>query len=283
MLDLATRHRNAEARGKLRVYKQQLAAGYQKLNRLFDNPRLDADLSAMVMKKNIGRMRAYQRVRTTMEPMGLHREYCDLETRSPLLVWSALKPRASVTYPDRDRDDIDPLDIQNCVTVNYVLAGQLEPGHVGLAEGLWSLELQDHALGRLIERNAGGSDLTDCILQAHRALLRISATLVVEHYKAERDLVLPAGPGAFICTIRFGNDMMQNDETMLHLIARTWVSVGQLHSSQRVLPVSQNDPLKDSLLLPQPLRTVALASDDNGHNKLKVDAWRLLPPPWRSR
>lgn len=280
MLDLTTRHRNAEARGKLRLYKQQLAASYEKFNALFNNPTLDGHLSAMVLKKNTGRMRAYQRVCAIMQPMAFCREYCDLETRSPLLIWAALKPRSSVTFP---HEDSDPLDAQNCVTVNYVLAGQLEPKSIGIAEGLWTMEVQDHALGRLIERNANATDLTDCVLQAHHALLRISADLLIDHFKRERDIVLPAGPGAFICTIRLGQDMHENDEPILHLIARTWVSVGQLHSSQRVLPVSQTDPLMNSLLLPQPLRVITMAPDDSGHKKLRVDAWRLLPPAWRNR
>ena len=87
---------------------------------------------------------------------------------------------------------------------------------VGIAKGLWSIEVPDHALRRLLER-APGVDI-DATLLSHRAALRarpddneIAAAMV----DPDMSFLLPAGPGVFVCVFRVGDDV--NVGLMVHL------------------------------------------------------------------
>jgi hypothetical protein len=100
-----------------------------------------------------------------------------LEGAHPLAVWSMLKPRSSVLI---DKDDFRPAGQDG--VVNYVLAGALPPARDGriyaVAEGLWSLEIPDHALGRVMHR-APNMTPEAIIAAAHHHLLRLRAAVVL--------------------------------------------------------------------------------------------------------
>src|SRR5215467_12499794 len=89
---------------------------------------------------------------------------------------------------------------QNCVTFNYVLAG-VHPPMIGVTEGLWTLEIPDHALGRYIERTGEYPDAA--IREAHHNVLRLRSDVLVPDYRFDPDrrFLVKAGDGGFVCTL----------------------------------------------------------------------------------
>jgi hypothetical protein len=67
-----------------------------------------------------------------------------LDGAYPLAVWAVLKPREAVTKavmaPGGEENPPAPRDAQDCVVVEYLVAGVL-PGVIGWAAGLWTLEI----------------------------------------------------------------------------------------------------------------------------------------------
>jgi hypothetical protein len=112
-----------------------------------------------------GRQRAFAKIAKRIATTGATLEGIRLDGRSPCAVWSILKPRVSVRIePD------DPSDAQNCISVNYIYVGDLD-GIPHRADGLWTLEIPDHALGRLLHRSP--ADPAVSIAAAHHAALRL--------------------------------------------------------------------------------------------------------------
>lgn len=97
----------------------------------------------MVVKTGTGRRRAYDKIAAALKPAGAVLEVLDLEGPAPVAVWTVLTPRSAVMV-----DADDPADRQPCVCVNYIIAGRVDDDRVGkLGEGLWSMEVADHARG----------------------------------------------------------------------------------------------------------------------------------------
>ena len=74
-----------------------------------------------------------------------------------------------VSPADCVSDDEKGSLLQDCVAVNYILAGCID-NIIRVSEGMWTLEVPDHALGRAVER----SRLLhpgDLIREAHQNLL----------------------------------------------------------------------------------------------------------------
>jgi hypothetical protein len=141
---------NPAIRGKLRHWKERLARQYRVMERAFGN---DAQLRPIVedMTKRgspHGRRRAFDKIVRALGP-GVMLEGLRLDGDYPLALWSILKPRESVAVDAPVESGL----AQHCVTVNYVLAGRLPHVLFGISEGIWSLEVPDHALGRAIERS----------------------------------------------------------------------------------------------------------------------------------
>ena len=139
---------NAEARGKVRAWKTQLhkkyqifEAAYRSLN--VDNSALNAACFDLVKRKSrIGKERAVERLQKLFGP-GVKLETVRYDRQHSYAVWSILKPREPVTVDAADESGLN----QFCVTVNYVMAGRSPKDGVGCAEGTWTLEVPDHALG----------------------------------------------------------------------------------------------------------------------------------------
>jgi hypothetical protein len=156
---------------------------------------------------------------------------------------------------------------QDCVAVNYVLIGALAgPGRGGMtAAGLWSVEIPDHALLRVLQRNPA-AELDSVLLGVHRSTLRLSNDIAAEADAAaiagkERvsGVLVPAEDGVFICEFGAATDR-SNWQEMLAVRAATWLHNDQLHDDHRPVPEGKpGNRLGEGLLLPVPLRRVPLS------------------------
>jgi len=133
-------YEDAEARGRIRQWKKKLERDYLAFERGYlrlqrgDLRNLPVDL---VRCGRLGRRRALDKIFTALGP-GAKLEFSILTNPHPRAIWSIFKPRDSVIYdaPPGERESL----FQDCVTVNYFAAGAM-PGMIGIAEGLWTLEV----------------------------------------------------------------------------------------------------------------------------------------------
>jgi hypothetical protein len=85
------------------------------------------------------------------------------------------------------------------------------------------------------------------------------------------NFLVPAGPGAFICSLKSGRDVSRAYEPMLRVSAHTWLSDDMLRDDQTPLidDGSPGDRLGDSWLLPAPMRRVTM----NHVGVARVESW----------
>jgi hypothetical protein len=251
---------NSEARGKLRAWKNLLHQRYQALNAVFNGPGgslLDMACVDLVKRGSCtGRQRAVDKLQQALGPAA-KLEKLQLDGKYAYALWSILKPRDPVVVDASDESGLN----QFCVAVNYILAGYLPHLDViGKAEGLWTLEVPDHALGRAVERS-GLLHPETIIRDARRNLLELPAQCVAFNNGAidpEHGFFVKAGAGAFRGEIRIGRDVSLNDDFSAHTFVRTWIDDAQLHEDQVVL-CEKGAPgarLGDCWLLPMPLRRI---------------------------
>jgi hypothetical protein len=268
----------AAERGKLRQWKRTAAANYQLCDRLLHDPEMQRQVDEFAMRgSEAGRRRAFQRVNVLVQRFG-HLQEVRLTGRAPLALWAALTPRDAVTVNPATEGEK-----QDCVAINYVLVGALAgPGRGGMiADGLWSVEISDHALLRVLQR-APAADLDAMLLGVHRSALRLSNDIATEADAAaaageERPsgFLVPAGDGVFICEFNAAIDR-SNWQKMLGVRAVTWLHNDQLHDDQRPEPEGKpGDRLGEGLLLPVPLRRVSLcrAGDEPFGFRAEVHSW----------
>ena len=241
---------DAQTRGQLRHWKKKLAARYAIFNDAYtaENRRKASSLAVdMVKGTGVTRARAFSRL-TAMFGPGLTLESSQLKRNASLVVWSILKPRdAVILAATRELSHAERASLaQDCVTVNYVVAG-VHKDKVILAEGLWTLEVPDHALGRAVERSRLLTPEA-IIREAHTTLLNLpTAALTKRHY-------LKAGPGCFAGVVTTARDV--NTGLSVHVRALTWLGDDILGPDQ--IPLKEigapGDRLKDGIFLPTPLR-----------------------------
>jgi len=222
---------DAETRGRLRRFKVTLSARYARLDRLLEQRVLVADASHLAMKNSlVGRQRAWKRLQRAIAPTGAILEGLRLHGNWPLAVWSILKPRDSIRI-ESDR----PGDMQDCVVVNYLMCGRHPEGDCQ-SDGNWTLEAQDHALGRLLQRDPK-CDPALVLNAAHRATLRLKSSDVLPNAKVLRSdsFLVPAGNGAFVSQFRLGEDASLKGNFVAHIVARTWLEQDMLHDNQMPL------------------------------------------------
>ena len=255
---------NAEVRGQLRLWKQKLARDYAAFESAFRRFDKGGDLRAllfdMIRCGRVGRQRAFEKITRTLGP-GAKLETKHLDDKPALAVWSIFCPRSPVwcATPDITPDAAQMGLSQNCVTVNCIVAGAM-PWGVGIEEGLWTLGVPDHALGRAIERSRllhPGA----IIREAHVNLLDLPAQSIALNngiIETERGFFVKAGAGAFRCEMQGGPDKLNNGELSFFAFARTWIDDTRLHEDQ--VPLCEKgepgDRLGDTWLLPRPLRRI---------------------------
>jgi hypothetical protein len=190
-----TSYGDAETRGKVRLWKQKLARDFAIFDSAYhrlgagDLRKLPLDL---VLCSRCGRQRASEKINKLLGP-GATLEAKHLNGTSVL--WSIYKPSNNVILND------DPSFTQNCVTINYIIAGEV-PGRMGgIVNGLWTLEVPDHALGRAVERSRSLHPGA-IIREAHQNLLELPSNIISERPNfldhSLPGVYIKAGPGCFV-------------------------------------------------------------------------------------
>ena len=138
----------------------------------------------------------------------------------------------------------DPSLAQDCVTVNYIVCGTAK-GIV--SDGLWTLEVPDHALGRAVERSRFLQPET-IIRDAHLRLLAMPVSRAKDiHY-------IKAGPGVFAGEL-VSTRKEKSYGSSVHVRVSTWLADDMLGDDQT--PITEvGEPGKkmgDTLLLPRVL------------------------------
>jgi hypothetical protein len=208
----------------MRTFKTQLAKSYAVFDKGFrklDGRDPQSPIIDFVRRKSdVGRRRALDKIRATLGA-GVVLEGVRLDGKYPIAVWSILKPRDAVAYGNESGEPTASGRAQNCVTVHYVIAGVIG-GHLGIADGLWTIEVPDHAIGRAIERS-GGMAPEPIIREAHHNLLALDiASIVDENNCADaKSFIVKAGSGGFICKLTSGADRSLGGEMEVHARAET--------------------------------------------------------------
>src|ERR1700733_4878036 len=135
---------SAEARGKLRALKTTLAAQYARIHRIYGSDVVQSDVAHFAMKSGKGRERARAKIIRALGS-GAHLE----QASNRRMTFVAFNPRDSLI-----QNSDDPSINQDCVSANYVIAGDSGSHQViGFTDGFWTIEFKDHALGRLLMRD----------------------------------------------------------------------------------------------------------------------------------
>jgi hypothetical protein len=255
---------DAMVRGQLRQWKERVAIKYRMFETCYNSDvmfEVGTDFACRSSEK--GRLRAFAKLRQAFGP-GAHLENFKNQKR-PLAIWSILEPRESILATESlDKPGLQ----QNCVVINYILAGHI-PDYDGqgrrfLTTGLWTLELPDHALGRLIHRSGLLPDAA--VREAHENLLGLPTreAKMTNHYQdlEENSFLVKAGPGAFICNLGIGRDG-PSGEFVAHVRAQTWISSEMVGPRQRVLsePGKPGKRLGDGWLRPRALCKIEVEDD----------------------
>jgi hypothetical protein len=248
---------DAETRGKLRAWKKKLATDYA----IFDSAwrQLQPHVKDLVLRGSYkGRARAFEKIRAVLGP-GVTLEHSELGGKHSHAIFSIFKPRDSVIY-DNEKEDLKPTYLQDCVTVNYFVAGYIprfdEDPMVGVVEGLWTLEVPDHALGRAVERSRLIHPGT-LIREAHLNLLALPNAVLGQKVffdKESRGVYIKAGAGAFAGHLFISPDKSINFKFSVHVRVSTWLSADQLGADQIILSEKgkPGDRLGDGWLRPNP-------------------------------
>jgi hypothetical protein len=249
----------ASERGKLRQWKHAAVAKYRLCDQLLHDLEMKRQVNEFAMRgSEAGRRRAFQRIGALVRRFG-HLQEVRFTGRAPLALWAALAPRNAVTVNPATEGQK-----QDCVAVNYVLIGALAGPGIGgmIADGLWSIEISDHALLRVLQRDPA-ADLAAVLFGVHRSALLLPNDIAEEVDMAAAagegrasGFLVSAGDGVFICEFNAATDR-SNWQKMLGVRAVTWLHNDQLRDDQRPEPEGRpGDRLGEGLLLPVPLRRV---------------------------
>jgi len=244
---------DATARGAVRVLKRRLHERWTALDRALAWRGAQDDVGALVYRGSpVGKQRALKRLKAIYARHGARLQSVHLEGKDPLVLWAVLKARGSL-FLGVD----DPSLTQNCVTVDYWLVMRnRERGVARGADGMWTIEAQDHALCRLAQRTrvTDPAALEGFLWEAHRYVLGLPEQIP----EPGISFLVPAGPGGFVCEFSYGCDYERNDRVSLHVRAITWVHRDQFYADQVPPALARPDApsLGGTWLLPYPLRRI---------------------------
>jgi hypothetical protein len=142
-----------------------------------------------------------------------------------------------------------PGEAQDAVFLEFILFHfpNNNSNAMSVLSGVWTLEVPDHAMGRLFQRNPG-VDGKAALYHAHAALLRTKFTKLPE---PERDIYVEAPGGVFAGNIIHGvNDDDKSRQTYFR--ARTFLTTDQLGPGQEPLPPG-TPSWGQTMMLPGPL------------------------------
>jgi hypothetical protein len=234
-IDTRTGVGDAAARGQIRAWKTELAKRYRIAEQRLDDRSIQKLVRAVLHKHGIGHVRAKRKLCQFMAPSKASWENCVIGPKFIMCYWALLHPGETLV---RDADPKTGLT-QNCVTVDFAIAvvdGERRKFHT--STGIWSLSVQDHALGRIIQR--AKLPLSQVILEAHHNLLGLRDAQF-DHALAHLDIgndgrgrfLVAAGPGAFAFHQITGH--LADGSEIKHLIADTWIHEDQLYAWQTPL------------------------------------------------
>jgi hypothetical protein len=255
---------STEARRGLRLFRQKLARDYAAFNERLERLSRNRDVAEFIMRGSVkGRQRALDRLHEAVAPATFEGAYLDGKT--PIALWSILKPREAAIV-----DPKYPRDAQECVTFNYVMLGSPLKTTKPIAEGAWSMEITDHALGRMIER-APKAEHTGLIREAHRRLKNASRASLQDHQQANSQFLVPVSAGCFVCEMLTGLEISLPG-IMIIVKVRTFLGSG-MESDLPVVPQGQGAGRAGlSALIPFPLRITEKLGDG------RIEATGFIPP-----
>jgi hypothetical protein len=282
----AITYADAETRGRLRAWKQKLAKDYSAYDSRYRQARDSHNpaIGDLVEKRGIGRQRAFEKIARILGP-SVTFEWSDLTAKRPIAVWSILMPRqAVVTHMPEGTPEKEVLSrAQNCVCLHCIVAGFLpgsgsDPGKIGVTDGVWTIEVPDHALGRAVQRSRFLHPGV-IIREAHTTLLDLPVT-VLERTGFKKNVLVKAGAGCFGGYFSIGQEI-QDGSLHTHFRASTWLENDQLRKDQ--IPLCEKgvpgERLSDSWLRPFPLNCIADGSP-NGH--YRCHTWDLNENRWQN-
>jgi hypothetical protein len=252
---------DAETRGKLRAWKKKLATDYAVFDIAFRSSKLYSLAIDLAKRTRNGRESALHAIRQIVSPGAtFERTY----SNGRLALFSILKPRDPLAIEiSNDISESERASLaQNCVTVNYLLLGKM-PGLIAgrlndiidVAEGFWTLEVPDHALGRAVERSRflhPGA----IIREAHLNLLDLAnSNGSLLNGRDRPSAYIKAGPGCFVGTLHLDCDVSIGGQLNPRVRVTTWLHEDQLGPDQIALSEKgeSGDRLGDGILLPRPL------------------------------
>jgi len=270
---LGVNYADASTRGRIRAWKAKLARNYAQFNTGYEQSEpLVVD---MIKSSRSGRERAFARIKQAFGP-GAILESANLgRNEKSRAIWSILKPRGAVAVIDALPDDIPESTrgsmAQDCVTVNYIFVGCLG-GMAIKAEGGWTLEVPDHALGRAVEYS-GLLQPETIIRDAHRNLLDLPMTLADDENftnPKSNGVYIKAGAGCFAGHLVVAPDQSTGYDLSVHVRVKTWIDDNRLRDDQVVLceKGESGKRLGDSWLKPRPLVRIEQAA--SGHLQVYV-------------
>lgn len=224
---------SAEARGKRRVLMRWLERSAQRIEDAIEDPETHRLVDRTFLAGNKGRLRARQR----------------LIAKLPGVRWTGdgllgmfLSPKEPVI--------LNPTDVgqtQRAITTRFVY---MAPEHG--ETGLWTLEVPEHAVGRIIERSAHAVE--DVIASAH-----VSALLAnFDGNLLGRELLLPAADGYLVVEFVLGRD---RGNCFAYLRSRTFLNADLVRDDQHHTVLTPGDqPMGTGLLLPMPMRDFEVRS-----------------------
>jgi hypothetical protein len=270
-------YNNAEVRGRLRQWKKKLVQDYAVFDRALEtlspNGKPGPLIVDMVKCTRAGRKQAFDKINKAFGP-GVTLESASLgKNNRSLAIWSILKPRSSVAIavPEDISESERASLAQDCVTLNYIIVGCVADV-IQVAEGMWTLEVPDHALGRAVERS-GFLHPGVLIREAHSTLLNLPEAVFKQPNFTDRTssgAYIKAGPGCFAGYFHVSEDVSRSGYSA-SVRVRTWLDEDQLFERQIVL-CEKGKPgqrLGDSVLKPSPL--CRFERDESG--RLQVRTW----------
>jgi hypothetical protein len=222
---------DTEARGKLRALRKDLLKRFDRV----EATRVSNATKTMVMGMQFLPMPDRQRIAKKLckrfDPDAKLMMY---SLEMPLFVWATLKPREAVRI-----ETDDPSDSQDCVVVEYLACGRIQPDLCGTAAGLWNIVFNDHAIARLMQRHRS-ADAVAVMWEASKALLCADTEAMLPYCaNPDQTFYLKAGPGAFACQMQSGWDVSAYGMQSFHAIARTWLHADQLGENQTTIEVAE--------------------------------------------
>jgi hypothetical protein len=227
---------STEARIALRHFKIKVAQQSSRLHAILVSEECDALTQAFMFKSGAGRDRALARIKQLL----------------PIKIEAKIKPRRLFLTALRCMPPLlviprDPGETQDAVCLEFVLSYFPDSSkQMRTISSVWTMEIPDHAIGRLFQRNPG-VDAEAALYRAHATLLRAKFTTIPEN---NRDIYVESLGGSFAGNMIYGRH--PSGDKWAYFRARTFLAADQLEPSQHALHAG-TPSWGQTLLLPWPL------------------------------